>query len=61
LADQDRSVELNARPGEPWLSHAHGHREIIRRFGRFPHRNSLLGRQTTADEEVFLRGGGFAG
>lgn len=61
LADQDRSVALNAQLGQPWLSHAEGHRDIIRRFGRFPHRNALLGRETTAEEEDFLRRGGFAG
>lgn len=61
MADQDRSVELHAELGEPWLSHAHGHREIIRRFGRFPHRNPLLGRETTEAERAFLQGGGFSG
>ncbi|MEN3349245.1 MAG: hypothetical protein V7632_2880, partial [Bradyrhizobium sp.] len=34
---------------------------IIRRFGRFPHRNRVLGRDTTADEQAFLDGGGFSG
>ncbi len=61
LADQDLSVELNRVLGEPWLSHAEGHRDVIRRFGRFPHRNPLLGRQTTEAEAAFLRDGGFAG
>lgn len=61
LADQDRSVALNARLGQPWLSHAEGHRAIIRRFGRFPHRNPLLGRETTPEEAEFLRNGGFSG
>ena len=37
------------------------HREIIRRFGRFPHRNAVLGRTTTAEEQAFLDAGGFAG
>ena len=59
--DQDVSVELNAHLGQPWLAHAQGHRDIIRRFGRFPHRNAVLGRDTTADEQAFLDGGGFAG
>lgn len=59
--DQDRSVELNARLGQPWLSHAEGHRDIIRRFGRFPHRNPLLGRMTTPAEAAFLAAGGFTG
>jgi uncharacterized protein (DUF924 family) len=61
LADQDRAVELAARlPGD---SHAHalGHREIVRRFGRFPHRNALLGRTSTPEERAYLAAGGFAG
>jgi uncharacterized protein (DUF924 family) len=37
------------------------HRDIIVRFGRFPHRNRSLGRQTTPEEQVFLDEGGFAG
>lgn len=61
IADQDVSVALNATLGQPWLSHAEGHRDIIRRFGRFPHRNPMLGRVTTAEEASFLAGGGFAG
>ena len=44
-----------------WLDHAEGHRDIIRRFGRFPHRNRLLGRETTPQERAFLDQGGFAG
>jgi len=60
-ADQDLSVQLHEVLGEPWLSHARGHRDIVRRFGRFPHRNRLLGRQTTHDELAFLADGGFAG
>src|SRR5690606_10441887 len=42
IADQDISVMLNAKLGEPWLSHTEGHRDII---GRFPHRNSMLGHE----------------
>lgn len=61
VGDQDRSVVLNARLGQPWLAHAEGHRDIIRRFGRFPHRNRLLGRETTPEERVFLEQGGFSG
>ncbi|WP_114008667.1 DUF924 family protein [Cohaesibacter intestini] len=37
------------------------HRDIIARFGRFPHRNAVLGRETTPEEQVFLDEGGFAG
>ncbi|MBU4632684.1 DUF924 family protein [Pseudomonas chlororaphis] len=61
LIDQDFSVLLNARLGQPWLAHAEGHRDVIRRFGRFPHRNRLLGRESTPEEERFLEEGGFAG
>lgn len=60
-ADQKRSVALHLKLGEPWLTHARGHRNIIRRFGRFPHRNRLLGRETTPEEQSFLDCGGFAG
>ncbi len=61
LADQDRSVALVRRLGQPHLSHAEGHRDIVRRFGRFPHRNPILGRVATAEEQRFLDEGGFAG
>lgn len=43
------------------LKYAREHADIIRRFGRFPHRNRLLGRDTTEEEQAFLDGGGFAG
>lgn len=61
LADQDRSVELSGRLGPDYLKHSLEHREIIRRFGRFPHRNKILGRASTAEERQFLDAGGFAG
>jgi uncharacterized protein (DUF924 family) len=61
LADQERSVELVRSLGEPELSHALGHRDIIRRFGRFPHRNPILGRAMRPEEQQYLDGGGFAG
>ena len=61
LADQDLSVSLNSRLGEPWLGHANEHRNIVRRFGRFPHRNAILDRSSTAAELGFLADGGFAG
>jgi len=37
------------------------HLDIIKRFDRFPHRNAVLGRATTPEEEAFLAGGGFSG
>jgi uncharacterized protein (DUF924 family) len=61
LADQERSVALARRLGEPTLSQAEHHRDIIRRFGRFPHRNTALGRTSTREEQAFLDAGGFSG
>jgi uncharacterized protein (DUF924 family) len=61
LADQERSVELMKRIGKANLGHAEGHREIVRRFGRFPHRNPILGRVMTTEERRFLDSGGFSG
>jgi uncharacterized protein (DUF924 family) len=60
LADQDRCVSLfealaSEDPGTQNLSYALRHREIVARFGRFPHRNAVLGRQTTREEAAFLR------
>jgi uncharacterized protein (DUF924 family) len=61
LADHDRSVEL-ARPlGGEHERYAQHHRAIIERFGRFPHRNAILGRTSTPEEAQFLEEGGFAG
>ena len=54
LADQDLSVELLGATGNPKSREASlRHREIIRRFGRFPHRNAALGRPSTPEEEAF--------
>ena len=57
--DQRRSVELYealaAEPGGPDVrEYAVGHRDIVERFGRFPHRNAILGRETTPEEAEFL-------
>ena len=55
LADQDTSVDLFTRAGlKNNLRFAQHHREIVRRFGRFPHRNEILGRQSTAEEVAWL-------
>ena len=55
LSDQDRAVELFAQAGladnARWAEH---HRGIVRRFGRFPHRNAILGRKSTAAELEWL-------
>jgi uncharacterized protein (DUF924 family) len=40
-----------------WLDFARKHREVIARFGRFPHRNAVLGRESTAEERAFLEDG----
>lgn len=61
LADQDRAVELTRGLGEDQHKYAILHRDIVRDFGRFPHRNAVLGRVTTAAEQQFLDSGGFAG
>lgn len=61
LEDQERSVELARRLGEPTIGHAEHHRDIIRRCGRFPHRNPILGRPTTPEEQRYLDEGGFGG
>ena len=62
LADQQRCVELFRKAGNTDnLQYAERHAEIIRRFGRFPHRNPVLGRATTLPERAFLDGGGFSG
>ena len=60
LADQVRCVELFQRDPEN-LQYADRHADIIRRFGRFPHRNGTLGRITTPEEKAFLDAGGFSG
>jgi uncharacterized protein (DUF924 family) len=63
LADQERACELS-KPLDAFAEtadafrYAVAHRDIIARFGRFPHRNALLGRQSTAQELEFLKGPG---
>lgn len=62
LADQERCIALNRASGDAEnLKWAEIHADIIRRFGRFPHRNAALGRTTTPEEQAFLDSGGFAG
>lgn len=60
LEDQDRFLTLAAgdAESEKW---GRIHREVIEKFGRFPHRNPALGRDTTPEEQAFLDGGGFGG
>ena len=61
LDEQERAVALITPLGGESLAYAEIHRDVIRRFGRFPHRNAILGRKTTPDEQRFLDEGGFAG
>jgi len=66
MANQDRSIHLftqlveAAAPdekgaAEEQLDYAHRHRDIIKRFGRYPHRNEAMGRVSTEDEIEFLK------
>ena len=51
LGDQDRSLLLFTALGDPeQLKYAHIHRDLIAKYGRFPHRNAILGRASRADE-----------
>jgi uncharacterized protein (DUF924 family) len=61
MDDLDRCVSLYEAAGDESLRYALHHREIVRRFGRFPHRNAVLGRSSSAEEERFLAEGGFGG
>ncbi|MGD9805344.1 MAG: DUF924 family protein [Hyphomicrobiaceae bacterium] len=56
IVDQARSVDLIATLGNAeWDRYAIAHKEIIERFGRFPHRNDVLGRASTDEEIAFLK------
>lgn len=61
LCDQDRTVRLicDRLEDDEYLLHARAHREVIRQFGRFPHRNAALGRKTTQRENAYLAAGGY--
>jgi uncharacterized protein (DUF924 family) len=55
LADQERAMALFGALGDPdLLEWARRHHEIVARFGRFPHRNAVLGRESTPEELAFL-------
>jgi uncharacterized protein (DUF924 family) len=63
LADQERCVRLfvlDGGDGGDNLPHARAHRAVIRRFGRFPYRNAVLGRASTPAERDWLAAGGYA-
>jgi uncharacterized protein (DUF924 family) len=56
LADQEKGIQLDAALGdEEGMKAARGHHHAIRRFGRFPHRNAVLGRANTPEEEEYLK------
>lgn len=59
LDEQRRCLDLFARleaeSGEPWMDYPRRHHDIVARFGRFPHRNAVLGRASTPAELEFLR------
>ncbi len=63
LCDQEHCVRLMKQrmpaAGEGNLLHARAHREVIRRFGRFPYRNDALARATTAQERAYVESGGY--
>jgi uncharacterized protein (DUF924 family) len=61
LVDQQRACELMRPLGEKQYDYALRHKAIIERFGRFPHRNAILGRESTPEEIEFLKqpGSGF--
>ena len=62
MADQDYAMELFGKIGDDELmKYAVLHRDLIARFGRFPHRNRALGRESTPEEIEYLAGGGFSG
>ena len=58
LADQHEAVRLfepmRLALGDATIEYAYSHRDVIRRFGRFPHRNAALGRENTAEEQRYL-------
>lgn len=59
IADQDRCVALCEAMGDAnYLKYAEAHRDVIRRFGRFPHRNRALARESTPEELAWLEAGG---
>lgn len=62
LSLQARAVALvQATGNEEYARYAALHRDVIARFSRFPHRNAVLGRVSTAEEQSFLDAGGFSG
>jgi uncharacterized protein (DUF924 family) len=62
VADQEQCLALyKAHGNEDGIKYAEIHLDAIRRFGRFPHRNEILGRASTPEEVAYLESGGFRG
>ena len=63
LEDQEQSLKLleTFNDSPDFMKAVIEHHDIINRFGRFPHRNEVLGRETTPEEQAYLDGGGFKG
>jgi uncharacterized protein (DUF924 family) len=61
LPDLERCITLNEPLGGEAMRYAQHHHDIVARFGRFPHRNAVLGRESTEEEKRFLEEGGFKG
>ena len=62
IVDQHRAVALcQGLSDTNYMKYAELHRDLIARFGRFPHRDAALGRESTAEEKAFLDAGGFSG
>ncbi len=63
LMDQERCVRLMSlrmlKSGGESIRHAKAHRDVIRQFGRFPHRNAALGRSSTDPEKAYITAGGY--
>ena len=62
LKDQSQCVKLvdQRLDDESTLFHAKAHRKVIRKFGRFPHRNAILGRESTIEERQYMADGGYS-
>ena len=61
LPHQEQAVSLIATLGDAeLLRYAELHRDVVQRFGRFPHRNAALGRESTQEEIDYLASGGFS-
>ena len=58
LLEEMKTNESIKGTGEALLNYAKKHRDIVKQFGRFPHRNEVLQRETTVEEQTYLNNGG---